>query len=130
MVLKVPKMAKMAKKGIRKVQKYHKHDKIGPNFALKSRRKMPKNEPNLCKRTNRAKRKIFLSDEEIVNGFTLKVTNDVMKMYEELEGNLDKYAKREKLLHTQTYLYRTNFEKPSMTKKRPPPFTTRQSYLG
>ena len=39
-------MAQKGQKGIRKVPKYHKNDKIDPNFALKSRRKMPKNEPN------------------------------------------------------------------------------------
>ena len=43
MVLKGP---KEAKKGTTKVQKYHKTVKKGPNFALRSRRKMPENEQN------------------------------------------------------------------------------------
>ena len=34
----------MDKKGIRKVQEYPKTVKKGPNFALRSRRKMPKND--------------------------------------------------------------------------------------
>ena len=46
MVLEWP---KKAKKGIRKVQKYHKNDKICPNFALRNRRKMPKNDQIFAK---------------------------------------------------------------------------------
>ena len=67
MVLKDP---KMAKKGIRKVQKYHETAKIGPNFALRSRRKMAKNDRNFCKRTHRASFKYFDANKSALHNFT------------------------------------------------------------
>ena len=51
MVLKEPKREK-GKKGFRKVQKYQETVKMGLKFVQQSRRKMPENEPNLCKITH------------------------------------------------------------------------------
>ena len=65
--------------------------KAAIQFAYNLKNKLEENE-EIVKEEN------ILSDEEIVNRLTLKVTNDVMKMYEELEENLDKDAKRQKLL--------------------------------
>ena len=53
MVLKLPKIKIQGQKGIRKVENGHETVKKGPNFAFRSRRKMPKNEPNIYKRTHR-----------------------------------------------------------------------------
>ena len=54
MVLNGLKEPKKAKIGIRKVGNGHETVKKGSNFAFRSRQKMPKNEPNFCKRTHRA----------------------------------------------------------------------------
>ena len=67
MTLKWPKIAQKAKKGIRKVQNGHETVKKGPNFAFRSRRKMPKNEPPCTDWIKMVRKKTGTTEKILIN---------------------------------------------------------------